>query len=1071
VNGPASEEEVLEPLRRSDGNGLTAVVHAALHSMTDCVKELVKLKADVTSGLHELCKIIKVEYDNDSPHVRAVRVLVECNAAINLIDTLTGKTLLESSTNIHVRAILQGFGADRWSAILIAAELGDAMEVERLKAHIADRNNLGNSALQIAARYGHTDVVEVLIKNGADVINEHEDLLGQTALHAAAISGKIATLRVLINAKADVNHKDKLGKSVLAYSRDECCNYLLKMMGADNWNPLMLATTHGTGQVEQYLRLREVVLCASVDSPMPAWLNHERKFYSSLKKLEKNHWTWGLHDSKTGVVDKDKCFFSKKERKEQKEQQDSYSCVLGSLDLGKGVHTWELTFRNVDKTRLIYAGIARGVDEKQGLNWQLPSMPGTYCENIAVIDQTGAFIHSAQQKVGSHTADRGAPLPSAGSHDDLQSTTKVPHCESIIPKAGFASEQILEFELDTFKKMLKMKVDNMLVAVVYDVDANEVRPYVCISKSETVQLLSRVSRVVCESQTKGCESYKPTDDLLQGEDGTIKSNRMSKSLVDMTEGSDKMFKILSRQITEEPVLDIITNHIISGSDINGKNNEQYSVLHIAASLGNAVVVCTLLKARAKPDGFTEGQTSCLHLAAACGDRDTLLELLNAKTSAEARDAEQRTPLHMAASARNQDAIRLLITFKANFKTKCSKGTTPLDACKQNKFTEVSEVLIQMEEGWTPLMLAMSESSNSVSRITALISEGEDVNGSNSKGQTSLHIASKLGHFEAIKLLIAAHSNMEAKDHEMKTPLHLAAAAGRDKAVLALVRAKAKVDASDNSKKTLLDAAKGDCKLILQMAGANEWTPLMVALKTGNLEEYLGFRDLILSMKEERCFQNWFIDDVRYYSNCSMHPAGWTFDRFDPERSEKHDGQLYSYMLGSEDLVDGVHTWAMEVNFFGSMWVGIGKNVQAQNILGRAGIVGPDSCTLAFPSFGGNVIKLGHKAAVTRVNRILNGFRSGDSIKLELDTHRHKLKMSINGVLAFTALDVQVEEAGARPLVIMDRGTSVLVDKSLSKRSCFTSEISTEDQEKEFDNSIWKPIAFELLMSTIGAFQS
>jgi ankyrin repeat protein len=1017
----ATEDEILQLLKDTDTRGLTAVVHAASHSKADCVEALVKLKADVTTGLHSLCKFIKSDL-KDSPWIRAVMVLVDNDAGINTM--IDGITALEVSKNIHVREILQRKGADGWTDILMAAEQGDEAQIEHLKSKIAVENNHGESALQIAAQHGHTKVVELLIQlltaSQADI--NKEDKSGKTALHAAAKSGNIGTVKALILAKAKVNHKDKMKNSALSYADDKCCRYLMKMMGADNWSPLMVSAEQGTHQVLQYLKLREIILCSSMQtSSMPEWFQEEERFYSSLVKQE-SKWTWGLFDSKTRTLEKDRRVFLKKEQ-----MLDSCSCVLGSMALGEGVHRWTLLLKNVSMT---WAGIVHGIDEEQILGWQPSNAPSACCEYMIVIDQKGALICSTKS---------------------ANETRKVPFIEYIIPCVGFLSDQTLGFELDSFKKTLKIEVDNMLVAVIHNIDiTQQVSPYVCTNKSETVELLSCVSWV-----------------------------RESEERVVVTNDRLNMMKILLGRVTREPVMSIITQHIISGSDINEKNEEQCTALHIAAGAGNAAVVRTLLAAKAKLDGHMEGNSSCLHFAASFGDTATILELLHSKAPVDARDVVQCTPLHKAASAGKQDAIRLLITFKANFNTKNTDDLTPLEACRQLKSYDVDGVLSQMDDGWTPLMLAISEGGDSnINRIRTLILEGEDVDKKNKMLQTSLHIASEKGHFEAIKALLAGKGSIEVRDRNNSTPLHLAAAAGRENAVLALVRAKADVNASNKQCHTALDeTASDDCSLLLQMAGTKGWTPLMVAVKTGNLRECFGVRELICCMKEMRHFPHWFIEDAIYYLNLSVCPSGWTWDQQDiqaglnlsgDKRTASHQfSSAYTYVLGSEDFKDGVHTWEIKADNVGSMWVGIGRNVDAQNLLGQSGLQCPDSCTLAFPSYGESVLRLGHKTAACRVTKILSGFKSGDRIKLELDLHKKHLKMCINGVTAFAVSGV--DGAGTRPLVVMDRGSVALVSMSQARLLSTDPLISSEEQKKGFDNSkwIWNPTAFDILASASG----
>merc|ERR1719331_973751 len=64
-----------------------------------------------------------------------------------------------------------------------------------------------------ASRYGHTEIAEVFIQAGAEV--NAKDKSGRTALMYAAHKGHAAVAKVLLDAKADVNALDADGLSAM----------------------------------------------------------------------------------------------------------------------------------------------------------------------------------------------------------------------------------------------------------------------------------------------------------------------------------------------------------------------------------------------------------------------------------------------------------------------------------------------------------------------------------------------------------------------------------------------------------------------------------------------------------------------------------------------------------------------------------------------------------------------------------------------------------------------------------------------------------------------------------------
>ncbi len=94
-------------------------------------------------------------------------------------------------------------------------------KLEKAKALIKANPNLVNSQasygnvtpLQLAARYGHRDVAELLLANKADV--EAKSYGGWTALLNAAFGGHKDMVELLLTNKADVNYKEDAGRTPL----------------------------------------------------------------------------------------------------------------------------------------------------------------------------------------------------------------------------------------------------------------------------------------------------------------------------------------------------------------------------------------------------------------------------------------------------------------------------------------------------------------------------------------------------------------------------------------------------------------------------------------------------------------------------------------------------------------------------------------------------------------------------------------------------------------------------------------------------------------------------------------
>ena len=64
-------------------------------------------------------------------------------------------------------------------------------------------NESGNTLLMVAARYGHRDVIAMLLNEGADAVLNARNLSGHTVLHMAFAGGHVELADALIGAGAD----------------------------------------------------------------------------------------------------------------------------------------------------------------------------------------------------------------------------------------------------------------------------------------------------------------------------------------------------------------------------------------------------------------------------------------------------------------------------------------------------------------------------------------------------------------------------------------------------------------------------------------------------------------------------------------------------------------------------------------------------------------------------------------------------------------------------------------------------------------------------------------------------
>ncbi|WP_347924298.1 ankyrin repeat domain-containing protein [Pontimicrobium sp. SW4] len=97
----------------------------------------------------------------------------------------------------------------------LASQKGDKKMIEFLVGYGADvniLNRVGQTPLTWASRFKHLEVVKYLLESGADS-NKTDHKYQLTSLIGAAIGGDVSIGKLLINSKAQINHKDVINNA------------------------------------------------------------------------------------------------------------------------------------------------------------------------------------------------------------------------------------------------------------------------------------------------------------------------------------------------------------------------------------------------------------------------------------------------------------------------------------------------------------------------------------------------------------------------------------------------------------------------------------------------------------------------------------------------------------------------------------------------------------------------------------------------------------------------------------------------------------------------------------------
>lgn len=163
----------------------------------------------------------------------------------------------------------------------------------------------------------------------------------------------------------------------------------------------------------------------------------------------------------------------------------------------------------------------------------------------------------------------------------------------------------------------------------------------------------------------------------------------------------------------------------------------------------------------------------------------------------------RTPLHYAARYGLAQTTKLLMnaTNTDTLMWKDVEGQTAVDLAVTHDQPLTLEFLLERHTnlGETQLLLIASRLDNP-NIITVLLSKGADVDTRNpDSGETSLHIASKYGHTDCVRVLLKHHASLELPENLFNwTPLFLAAVDGSYEIAKLLMEAGANINSTDIS---------------------------------------------------------------------------------------------------------------------------------------------------------------------------------------------------------------------------------------------------------------------------------
>ncbi|XP_058459318.1 uncharacterized protein LOC131435441 [Malaya genurostris] len=750
---------------KKNNYGKTAVHLAAANGRTDTVELLLKYKAN--PFLHDNYGATPLYFAIMSNHIDVVKLFLPKNSPANIIVTKGG-----------------------YSALHAAAELGHLELVKILlesKSDVNATNDKNWMPLHAASLNGHTEVVKMLIQHGADVNCKILD--GCTPLHYAVETGRLEITKQLLEHGAYVDPKDKtFNNTPLHYAAKDGYKSIVDVLltnradvnavTVDGTTPLHLAATQGKLEIISTLLTHGAHVHAknlSGDTPL----------HSSMKYGQEG--TAKLLINRGAAVD-DESFLNR--------------TPLHHASMAGHVHCAELLLKNKANVN---------VYDTSGNS---PLHYGSIDGNINIIElliENGANINSKN-------SSGMTPLHLASFSGHLKACSfLIKHNADVNIISSLGATPLHSAIMGGRKDVV-----NLLIANKALVDITGVKGHTPLY----VAVLHNHKDIVEVLLENKANIHAITDNFSVLE-GAIKNNNleMVRTLVDNHVDVDaqngKAFKMAVLCGYKN-----IVKLLISKASMHVRDEENNTLLHLAATRGHLEITQILITAGISVDALGIGDKTPLHMAAVHGHAN-IAEILIANGANVNIVCSEGTPLHIAAACGNDNVVEVLLKNDANTRVKDWKKRSCLELAVANGHLQIVKTLMQDNEmdlnakgndGWTILHIAAQ--TNSIEMVEYITHEGSDIHATNDSGSKPIHIAAREGFKAATDFFLSKGLSVNERGASNQTLLHYAAMKGHSEVVIFLILRGAEINAKDISLNTPLHiATNNSCsdivKLLLQ----------------------------------------------------------------------------------------------------------------------------------------------------------------------------------------------------------------------------------------------------------------
>lgn len=871
-------------LDAKDSTGYAPLHKAVFSRRFDEVKLLIDKGARVdVQDKHELTPLFYAVMNNDE---KMIKFLVEIgNADVNLGKYNNPLGMAISLGRMELAEYLIDKGADinrqdniGRTFLHKAAEGGNLAAVKFLvekgaRLDVLDKWN--DTPLHVAANVkvnkGHIEVVDYLVKNGADINLTHN----YTPIHLAITRGNLDMVKCLIDNGADLYIKRACDGTPLTYAKQqgqvEIVNYMDGVMS--NLSRSKTVSLDNTN-----INIKYDLAANKLDTIEKSIKDAVRDFKGAFNTSD--------HDIRINAY----VFNTQNEFKE-------YLKKVG-FDAGDGVNGYT---RMIDLNKGNAADVYVYLDSKGNLNQHTLEHEIGHAMHFANLGLSYILPKAMHEAIANYVAglENGKHINDHGDKEaliaiknknlkldeilrnDYQGNHYYSEAEQVVKFLEHKHPDLIDSllkSLSTYKRYHdrdegKKLVEDFLTEL--KGYTQEFKQWVKAELSgeqhmeyNVVESNSVESSTSQQSEGRGIYGYSSAHHV-SGDKNKIESisreDNIKKASAD-EQGKAVTTKVM--QYNKQPFLKVNIDDNNVGNTI-GKVNEINKVtsLHFAASLGDLSKVAMLLKHNSYTDTRDHNGQTPLHYAIQSGNTEVAKYLIDHGANLNVHDnyyqktntkyVYYKTPLHYAIESGNIEIAKYLIDRGANPNIQDAYSKTPLYSAIYSGNTEIVNYLLDhnadpnSKSYYTfPLLAAIKLGNAEI--VKSLIEHGADLGIKNTSAQTLLHYAIELKHTEIAKYLIDRGIDVDTRDISSgKSPLHFAMHMKNMEVVKYLIEHNADIDIQDSYGLTPLHLAVdlGNKKMIEQLVekGANinaqdndGWTPLVHAVRHGKLDtiEYL-----------------------------------------------------------------------------------------------------------------------------------------------------------------------------------------------------------------------------------------